>query len=286
MPSDLKQFGRTPGWDCYSPYSSNVGDLLSDKAYGHTGYTGTSIVIDPENHLSIILLAHSVHPVDETSVVRIRSLVANAVAGALVKGGNTYTEHYYERRSQFDEEKPVTSSDIIMLGNSLTENGGNWSARLDNGNIRNRGIIGDDIPGMYDRLYQILPGHPAKLFLMAGINDLSHDLSVNEIAASVERIVKKIRTESPQTKLYLQSLLPINESFNRYKRLAGKTDSVPAINAKLRELSEKENITYIDLFPLFKEPDSNSMKKELSTDGLHINEAGYAIWTKKLKKHI
>ena len=49
---------------------------------------------------------------------------------------------------------------------------------------------------------------------------------------------------------------------------------------------EKENITYIDLFPLFKEPDSNSMKKELSTDGLHINEAGYAIWTKKLKKHI
>lgn len=286
VPSDLKQFGRTPGWDCYSPYSSNVGDLLSDKAYGHTGYTGTSIVIDPENHLSIILLAHSVHPVDETSVVRIRSLVANAVAGALVKGRNTYTEHYYERRSQFDDESPVTSSDIIMLGNSLTENGGNWSARLDNKNIRNRGIIGDDIPGMYDRLYQILPGHPAKLFLMAGINDLSHDLSVNEIAASVERIVKKIRTESPQTKLYLQSLLPINESFNRYKRLAGKTDSVPAINAKLRELSEKENITYIDLFPLFKEPDSNSMKKELSTDGLHINEAGYAIWTKKLKKHI
>ncbi len=45
VPRNLAQFGRTPGWDIYSAYSSNSGDLLGPNTYGHTGYTGTSIVI-------------------------------------------------------------------------------------------------------------------------------------------------------------------------------------------------------------------------------------------------
>lgn len=88
LPQGLEQFGRTPGWDISSPYSSNRGDLLSRSAYGHTGYTGTSVVIDPENRLAVILLANSVHPEDKSSMVRVRSLVANAVAGALTAEGS------------------------------------------------------------------------------------------------------------------------------------------------------------------------------------------------------
>lgn len=62
VPKGLEAFGRTPGWDNSSDYSSNLGDLLSKSAYGHTGFTGTMVDVDPENHLAIILLTNSVHP--------------------------------------------------------------------------------------------------------------------------------------------------------------------------------------------------------------------------------
>ena len=82
-PEALKQFGRSPGWDICSVYASNKGDLLSRNAYGHTGYTGTSLVIDPDNDLAIILLSNRVHPDDKNSVTRLRGIVANAVAASI-----------------------------------------------------------------------------------------------------------------------------------------------------------------------------------------------------------
>ena len=84
VPRHINSLGRTPGWDVFSAYSSNKGDLVSGSAYGHSGYTGTSIVIDPENDLAIILLTNSVHPTNGKSVIRLRSLVTNCVAAAVI----------------------------------------------------------------------------------------------------------------------------------------------------------------------------------------------------------
>lgn len=84
VPREEASIGRTLGWDCFTAYASNNGDLLSPNTYSHTGYTGTSIVIDPDNDVSIILLTNAVHPKDEGNTVRLRSLVANAVAAAIV----------------------------------------------------------------------------------------------------------------------------------------------------------------------------------------------------------
>lgn len=84
VPEWAKEFGRTYGWDVSSPYASCNGELLSSETYGHTGYTGTSIVIDPVNDISIILLVNAVHPIDGPSrMVRLRSLISNIVASAL-----------------------------------------------------------------------------------------------------------------------------------------------------------------------------------------------------------
>jgi CubicO group peptidase (beta-lactamase class C family) len=83
VPESVKKFGRTPGWDIYSPYASNNGDLFGLNTFGHTGYTGTSLIIDPDTNTAVILLTNRVHPDDKGSVVRLRALVANAVAGAI-----------------------------------------------------------------------------------------------------------------------------------------------------------------------------------------------------------
>ena len=85
IPVGLEEFGRGLGWDLNSAYSSNQGDLFSDKTFGHTGYTGTSLIIDPVREIAVILLTNRVHPYDKGHVVRLRSLVANVVAGAVIK---------------------------------------------------------------------------------------------------------------------------------------------------------------------------------------------------------
>jgi uncharacterized protein YbbC (DUF1343 family)/CubicO group peptidase (beta-lactamase class C family) len=71
------------GWDIDSPFSSNRGDLLPVGGYGHTGFTGTSMWIDPSTQTYIILLTNAVHPRGKGNAIALRSKVATAVAAAL-----------------------------------------------------------------------------------------------------------------------------------------------------------------------------------------------------------
>jgi len=71
------------GWDIDSPFSSNRGDFLPVGSYGHTGFTGTSMWIDPTTQSYIILLTNAVHPRGKGNAVGLRSRVATAVAAAL-----------------------------------------------------------------------------------------------------------------------------------------------------------------------------------------------------------
>ena len=75
---------RALGWDTYynGPYTS--GDIFeTENLRGHTGYTGTSIILDPDTDTAVILLCHRVHPRDEGSVARLRSVVASIAAAAI-----------------------------------------------------------------------------------------------------------------------------------------------------------------------------------------------------------
>ena len=71
------------GWDIDSPFSSNRGDLLPVGGYGHTGFTGTSMWIDPTTQTYIILLTNAVHPRGKGNAIALRSKVATAVAAEL-----------------------------------------------------------------------------------------------------------------------------------------------------------------------------------------------------------
>lgn len=78
--------GRALGWDKKSSHSGLRGDLFNPKTtIMHTGYTGTSVVIDTESKTAVILLTHRVHPEDKGGVGRLRALVANIVAGSIIQ---------------------------------------------------------------------------------------------------------------------------------------------------------------------------------------------------------
>jgi beta-glucosidase-like glycosyl hydrolase/CubicO group peptidase (beta-lactamase class C family) len=75
---------RALGWDTPSPEGSSAGTLLSRRSFGHTGFTGTSLWIDPERRLFVVLLTNRVHPRrDNDAIQAVRSAVADAVARAL-----------------------------------------------------------------------------------------------------------------------------------------------------------------------------------------------------------
>ena len=83
-PENAPSVGRALGWDVKSEHSGVRGDLFNpETTLMHTGYTGTSLVIDLDTRTAIILLTNRVHPTDDGSVSRLRALVSNIVAGAI-----------------------------------------------------------------------------------------------------------------------------------------------------------------------------------------------------------
>ena len=186
-----------------------------------------------------------------------------------------YNEFYFQRSSLF-ELLPVDSDDIVFWGNSLT-NGCEWHELFGNPNIKNRGISSDVIQGLIDRSEPILKGHPRKVFILSGVNDISHNLSADSVARVMEKLIVKVKTESPNTKIYLQSLLPVNNDFGRYKAMIGKENVIIETNKRFEALAEKHGIVWIDLYTRFVGPDGK-MKKEYTNDGLHLLGAGYIVW--------
>ncbi len=76
---------RGIGWDVNTVFSSNRGDLFPVGTFGHTGFTGTSIWLDPASQTFVVLLANRVHPDGKGSVTGLRSAVASIVAGSITE---------------------------------------------------------------------------------------------------------------------------------------------------------------------------------------------------------
>ena len=230
--------------------------------------------------LLIFCLLMVVMPSDAQRRRRSRSARATRT---VQRGGN----HHQQRMAQFDREGGIDSSTIVMLGNSLTENGKDWAELIvTTQKMVNRGIIGDNTVGMTERLYQITPYHPRAIFLMAGINDMVGNTSYETVANHVIALIEAIRQQTPQTQLFVQSILPIDETDGRWKTLAGRTDDIPFANMLIKAYCETHNIVYIDLFHRMTRGRSNQLRAELSGDGLHLTEQGYRVWAFELKKYI
>lgn len=195
-----------------------------------------------------------------------------------------YSTFYYQRATLF-EELPVSSKDIIFLGNSIT-NGGEWCELFDNKHVKNRGISGDICMGVYNRLDAILKGKPAKIFLLIGINDVSRGTSADTIVSGIGRIAQKIRKDSPKTKLYLQSVLPVTDHYKMFGSHTSRWQMVKEINERLMVLAEKEQLVYIDVYSHFVDPATGKMNVEYSNDGLHLLGKGYIKWAEILKPYV
>lgn len=191
---------------------------------------------------------------------------------------------YYARRATLFDLLPVYSSDIIMLGNSLTD-GAEWNELFDNCHVKNRGIVGDIIPGFFERLEPILKGQPRKIFIMGGVNDISHGVSADSIVSAMTQVVTTIQARCPKTEIYVQSMLPFNNDVRLWKLLKGREQVVVDGNKGLESMCQRLGVTFINLYPLFV-GENGKMKPEYTNDGLHLMGGAYLIWRDALLPYI
>lgn len=190
--------------------------------------------------------------------------------------------NYYTQKNHF-ENLPDGKNEIIFLGDSITDFG-RWTEMYQNINIKNRGIRADRTDGVLKRLEEIVSSLPDKIFIMIGINDLSRKKRISEIVSNYEKILNYIQEKSPQTEIFVQSVLPVNEDVPR--RLGhAKNDDVIRLNIELKKLCSLYDIQFIDLFPLFANK-NDKLKKEYTFDGLHPNGKGYLIWKSEIERHV
>lgn len=193
-----------------------------------------------------------------------------------------YLNSHYTQRLDFFRKMPNRKSEIAFVGNSLTE-GGKWQELIRKKNIINRGISGDVTYGILARLDEVLESKPAKIFLLSGVNDMKRGTPNEVILANFKRMILMVKMQSPKTKLYVQSLLPVNEAMLPATYAQVKNSKINDLNQKLEALCKEMGVFYINLHPAFAD-DKGNMKKELSLDGLHLRHASYVYWAEELKR--
>jgi lysophospholipase L1-like esterase len=195
---------------------------------------------------------------------------------------SSYRPGSYALKVEMFRSFPDSSNDIVFLGNSISA-GTDWMELLGKTNARNRGISGDITFGVLERLDEVTSGKPSKVFVLIGINDISRNIPDSLIVRNYERMIQNIKQNSPSTKIYFQTLLPVNNEFTQFKNHYNKDEHIMYVNEALRELGTKEGITVIDLYPHFMNSDKK-LDKQYTIDGLHLNAAGYKRWAEILKE--
>lgn len=196
-----------------------------------------------------------------------------------------YSSPYYNDRKGHFETLVKTNEAIIFLGDSLTDNC-EWSEILGCENIKNRGISGDRTDGVLNRLDEILSFQARKIFIMIGINDLVQGKKIEKVIEDYKSILEKIQHSNPDTKLFIQSVLPINnQKAIDIQDLNLNNDKVVRTNEKLQEIAQEFSVQYIDLFPAFSDK-NNQLDERYTTDGVHLNGQAYSVWRGIIEKYV
>lgn len=188
--------------------------------------------------------------------------------------------YYSDYVSVFNNAVPSQQVDMCFAGDSLTARG-LWAEFFPDRSVANRGIGSDTSAGVLNRLDSIIALKPNSIFLMIGINDITHGIPVNETISNVQNAIETFSRELPTSTVYLESLLPM-------------VDQTPEQGEQIRELNRafallaegKSRLAYIDLYPLFID-DAGVVDATLySADGVHLNGYGYQRWIEAISQEV
>lgn len=183
----------------------------------------------------------------------------------------------YMHRKNIFEKLPKDSTDVVFLGDSLTEQCP-WDELFPNVDLKNRAVEGDMTDGILDRLEVVTALTPKKLFLSIGVNDLLFH-SPDYIVENYKKILSNISQQSPSTKVFVQSLLPVN---NNVRNTGVKNKDISEINRKLKEISKDKGLTFIDLHAKIVNKEG-LLPERFTRDGIHLNGEAYMLWREEIE---
>ena len=184
------------------------------------------------------------------------------------------------------ERYTYNKESIVFLGDSITSRC-NLNKYFPNYNVYNSGIAGNmtkDILG--DMENRVFVYNPTKVFILIGTNDLVYSgLDNDGIKNNIEEIINKIYEKNSNTKIYLESIYPVNNSLNKEIVETRTNDNIKNLNNKIEKICDNNKCTYINMYDNLTDKNGN-MKRIYTVDGLHLNKIGYKVVASKLTKYL
>ena len=188
-----------------------------------------------------------------------------------------YPYVWYKRIAFAVENTHCETGHVVFVGDSITD-GCDLSLYYPDLDAYNRGISGDTTGGVLNRMkVSVYDLQPSVVVLLVGTNDYERAFnhSNEHILSNYRKILEKIKTHCPSTRVVVQSVYPISDvSFHdHYKYGHGR---IKELNRELSSLSQEFGYVYADVFSLL-ESENEEMDMRYSEDGLHPNDVGYRV---------
>lgn len=144
----------------------------------------------------------------------------------------------------------------------------------------------DAMDQLDDMIYKY---NPTSVYILLGTNDIIKDRPEDKENAikNLKAIIKNIKKERKQTKIYVESILPVNRELDLSERAVERrnNDTIKEINQELKTYCKEKGYVYVDLYKELIDKDGN-FSESYTKDGLHPNDLGYAVMTRVLLTYI
>jgi lysophospholipase L1-like esterase len=204
------------------------------------------------------------------------TIVLNHSAAAQNSFDSSFRFYYFDQKLTMFESMPDQKKEVVWMGDSITD-GGEWSELFPNLRTLNRGISSDNTFGMLYRIKEVTRRKPSKLFLLIGVNDIARNIPTTVILRNYQQLIDSIQLQSPQTKIYIQTILPTNNDYTQFVNHQNKTAAIDAVNNGLKTLCLQRQLQLVDLHAAFSDA-NGKLDSRFTNDGLHLTGAGYQHW--------
>lgn len=208
--------------------------------------------------------------------------IALAIAIPSMAQTPKFHNDYYDCRMAAYAKMPIPENAMIWIGDSIVEQAW-WESLIKEKNLVNRGIGGDNTYGMLHRLPLYLESSPRKIFIFAGINDISANYPVDDVFANFVAMVKMIQEKAPECEIFIQSPITPNNDVLAYAYIKNKQAKVQELNTRLEQMCKDMGVTWVDIRPVLHN-EKGEIKEEYTKDGIHLYPAAYEAWVDYLKK--
>ena len=191
---------------------------------------------------------------------------------------------HYDFRVRSFKEQNQPYQNVVLLGDSITE-GFEVPKFFPGRRVLNRGIggdvIGNDLPendkrGVLRRLDNSLYDCAATdVFLLIGVNDLNSGHNVDQMEKGYRELLKRIKERVPAVRVHVQTLLPTRGGFDRLNA------PIREFNGRLKGMAAEFGNDFVDVHSLSADAEGR-LKAEYTQDGLHLNDAAYRVWRKRI----